>query len=176
MRFEVLNRYTRDVQFTAEIDCDEAAPESTKRGLAVKWAVEHGANLAYAYLARANLAGADLSRANLSRADLARADLHGANLAGGGTDSRLSHPDHRVAQEPDTAAPVISASAFHDQIRTTLADPADSLAAHDLDTALAPDFLAALSAGLSSARIMGLCATVVLILWCLAILLFEVLP
>ena len=87
MRFEVLNRYTRGVQFIAEIDCDEAAPESTKRGLAVKWAVEHGADLSRADLARADLAGADLSRANLSGvflsgADLARANLARANLTG----------------------------------------------------------------------------------------------
>ena len=92
MKFDVTNRFTGAVQFTAEIDCDENASVSIKLGLAVKWAVKAGAdladaNLADAYLARANLAGAnlagaDLAGANLAHADLARANLAGANLAG----------------------------------------------------------------------------------------------
>ena len=82
MKFEVRNRFTGSVQFTAEIDCDEGATTGVKLGLAVRWAVKSGADLSGAYLSRAYLSGAYLSGANLSRADLSGADLSGANLSG----------------------------------------------------------------------------------------------
>jgi hypothetical protein len=59
LKFNVLNRYSGEVQFTAEIDCADDAKASVKLGLAVKWAIE----------SRAYLSGADLSGANLSRID-----------------------------------------------------------------------------------------------------------
>lgn len=62
MKFDIPNRFTGAVQFTAEIDCSEDAPLSIKVGLAVEWAMKSGANL--------------------SRADLSRADLREANLSG----------------------------------------------------------------------------------------------
>ena len=80
-QFEVRNRFTNAVQFTATIECAPGATVSIKLGLAVKWAVKARANLADANLARANLAGANLARANLADADLADANLAGANLA-----------------------------------------------------------------------------------------------
>ncbi len=80
-KFDVLNRFTGEVQFTAEIECAPDALPSVKLGLAVKWAVKAGANLAGAYLADAYLAGANLARANLAGAYLARANLAGAYLA-----------------------------------------------------------------------------------------------
>ena len=95
-KFDVLNRYTGQVQFTAEIDCAADAPPIIKLGLAVKWALKAGANLARAnlanvnlaeaYLANVNLAGAyladvNLAHANLGRANLANVNLVGANLA-----------------------------------------------------------------------------------------------
>ena len=58
MKFEVKNRYTGNVQFVAEIDCDESTGYSIKLGLAVKWGVKTKANLR-----GANLRGADLSGA-----------------------------------------------------------------------------------------------------------------
>ena len=84
MKFDIKNRRTNKVQFTAEIDC-EAKSISLKIGLAVKWAIKAGAdlagaNLAGAYLVRANLVGANLVRANLVRANLDGANLDGANL------------------------------------------------------------------------------------------------
>ena len=82
IKFEVLNRWTGDVQFVAEIDCDESAVHSVKMGLAVKWGIKARADLAGANLADANLAGAYLAGANLARANLAGADLAGAYLAG----------------------------------------------------------------------------------------------
>ena len=82
MKFEVKNRFTGKVQFVAEIECAESASVSVKLGLAVKWAVSAGANLAGANLAGANLAGANLAGANLARANLAGAYLARANLAG----------------------------------------------------------------------------------------------
>ncbi len=102
MKFDIKNRFTGAVQFTAEIECDEDESVSVKLCLAVRWAYKAradlagadlagadlaganlaGANLAGAKLARANLVGADLADANLARANLARANLARANLAG----------------------------------------------------------------------------------------------
>ena len=69
MQFDIRNRYTGAVQFTAEIDCAEDAPASVKIGSAVIWAAMTGANLR-----RADLSGADLSGADLRGADLRGAD------------------------------------------------------------------------------------------------------
>ena len=102
MKFEVRNRFSGAVQFTAEIEASDDTPTSIRLGLAVKWAFNSGAYLSGAYLSGAYLSGADLSgadlsgaylsgaylsraylsRAYLSRADLSRADLSGAYLSG----------------------------------------------------------------------------------------------
>jgi hypothetical protein len=86
MKFEVRNRFTGEVQFAAEIECSEGTASSIKLGLAVKWAIEAGANLAGANLADANLARANLAGAYLARANLARANLAGAK----GTDLAIA--------------------------------------------------------------------------------------
>jgi hypothetical protein len=101
MKFAVKNRFTGKVQFTATIECGKDAAESFKLGLAVKWAIENGADLSGAdlggadlrgaYLRGADLRGADLSGAYLSGADLSGAYLSGADLGGadlGGADLR----------------------------------------------------------------------------------------
>ena len=75
MKFELKNRWSGEVQVTAEIECAEDAEFSLKVGLAVKWAVEHKANLRSANLSSANLRSANLSYANLSSADLSYANL-----------------------------------------------------------------------------------------------------
>ena len=80
IKFDVLNRWTQKVQFTAEINCDETAAYSVKLGLAVKWGVETRAYLMDANLAGAYLWGADLGGANLMDANLAGAYLGGAYL------------------------------------------------------------------------------------------------
>lgn len=77
MKFEIRNRFSREVQFTAEIDCDYSDEIGTKIGLAVLWAVKTGANLE-----GANLKGANLRRAMLAGAMLAGANLIDANLVG----------------------------------------------------------------------------------------------
>ncbi len=83
MKFEVKNRWTGDVQFTAEIDCsEENTPYSIKLGLAVKWGVKNDADLSDAYLSGADLSDADLRGAYLSDAYLRDADLRGADLSG----------------------------------------------------------------------------------------------
>ena len=79
---DILNRFSGEVMFTAEIECAADELPSIKLGLAVRAAIKARANLAGAYLARANLAGANLADANLAGANLARANLAGANLAG----------------------------------------------------------------------------------------------
>jgi uncharacterized protein YjbI with pentapeptide repeats len=78
IKFDVLNRFTGSVQFTAEIDCAEDTPSSIKLGLAVKWGIKRGADLRNAYLSGAYLRGADLRNAYLSGADLSGAYLRGA--------------------------------------------------------------------------------------------------
>ena len=80
--YEVRNRHTGNVQFTAEIECAANATPSVKLGLVVKWAIKAGANLTRADLTGANLTGANLSWANLSGANLTRANLSWANLSG----------------------------------------------------------------------------------------------
>jgi len=109
IKFEVMNRFSGSLQFTAEIDCDDDVPTSYKIGLAVKWAVKSRANLSGANLSGANLSRANLSRANLSRAnlyganlygaDLSRANLYGADLSG----ANLSRADLKEAKDADYA-------------------------------------------------------------------------
>jgi hypothetical protein len=63
MKFDILNRFTGAVQFTAEISCAEDVLPSVKLGLAVQWAIKSDANLRGADLSDANLRGANLSDA-----------------------------------------------------------------------------------------------------------------
>ena len=81
IKFDVMNRWTSDVQCTAEISCSPDELPSIKRGLAVKWAVKSGANLSGANLSGAYLSGAHLRGAHLSDANLRGANLSGANLS-----------------------------------------------------------------------------------------------
>jgi uncharacterized protein YjbI with pentapeptide repeats len=80
MIFDILNRFSGEVQFTAEIECADDAHMSIKIGLAVKWAVKNMANLDGAMLNMANLNGASLNGASLNRASLIGASLDGAML------------------------------------------------------------------------------------------------
>ena len=65
---EILNRFSGEVIFTAEIECAADELPSIKLGLAVQVAVKAGANLADANLAGAYLAGAYLADAYLADA------------------------------------------------------------------------------------------------------------
>ncbi|MEJ0092790.1 MAG: pentapeptide repeat-containing protein [Methylocella sp.] len=80
MQFEIRNRWSGDVQFTAEIECADDALISIKVGLAVKWGVSNRANLDGANLDGASLIGANLDGANLRGASLDGANLDGVNL------------------------------------------------------------------------------------------------
>jgi hypothetical protein len=92
MNFEIKNRFSGEVQSTAEINAAENAPPSIKMGLAVSWAFENkadlrdadlrGADLRGADIRGADIRGADLRDANLSDAYLSDADLSGAYLRG----------------------------------------------------------------------------------------------
>jgi len=79
---DILNRFSGEVIFTAEIECAADELPSIKLGIAVRAAVKARANLADANLAGANLADANLAGANLADAYLAGANLAGAYLAG----------------------------------------------------------------------------------------------
>ena len=81
IKFDILNRRTSKVQFTAEIDANDTTSVSVKIGLSVKWALKIGADLSGANLRDADLRGADLSDAYLSDAYLSGADLSGADLS-----------------------------------------------------------------------------------------------
>ncbi|WCD56206.1 pentapeptide repeat family protein [Caulobacter phage BL94] len=85
-KVEVRNRWSNEIQFTAEITCAPDATPSVKLGLAIRWGVKNGANLYGANLTRANLYGANLDGANLTRANLDGANLDGANLDGANLD------------------------------------------------------------------------------------------
>ena len=80
MKYKIKNCFSSEVQFIAEIDCDENTSEALKKGLAVKWALKNKADLAGANLEDADLTGADLEGVNLIRANLVGADLIDANL------------------------------------------------------------------------------------------------
>jgi uncharacterized protein YjbI with pentapeptide repeats len=82
LQFEIRNRFTGAVQFTAEIDCAEDAPPWIKFGLAVRWGVANSANLSGVDLSGADLSGANLSGAGLSDAYLRGAYLRGVDLSG----------------------------------------------------------------------------------------------
>ena len=58
LKFDVLNRWSGEVQFSAQIDCPADDLPSVKLGLAVKWAVKNGADLYGADLSGADLYGA----------------------------------------------------------------------------------------------------------------------
>jgi uncharacterized protein YjbI with pentapeptide repeats len=88
-KFEIRNRWSGDVQFTAEITCSPDALPSVKLGLAVRWARKNGAVLRGADLSDADLSGAVLRGADLSDADLSGAVLRGADLS----DADLSDAD-----------------------------------------------------------------------------------
>jgi len=93
MKFDVMNRYTGDVQFTAEVDCNEDDSHSIKLGLAVAWGSSNAADLHSANLRSADLRSADLHSANLRSADLSSADLRFADLSS----ADLSSADLRFA-------------------------------------------------------------------------------
>ncbi len=87
IKFDIKNRWTGAVVFTADIEASGHTGMSIKLGLAVRSAVRvkadlSGADLSGAYLSGADLRGADLSGADLSGADLRGADLSGAYLSG----------------------------------------------------------------------------------------------
>jgi hypothetical protein len=79
IKFDILNRWTGAVQFTAEIDCADDTHRSIKVGLAVSWGVENRANLHGAKLYGANLVSASLYGASLVSASLYGASLDGAH-------------------------------------------------------------------------------------------------
>jgi hypothetical protein len=97
-KHEVRNRWTGNVQFTAEIEVTPDMTQPKKLGLAVRWGCQNGAYLRGAYLSGANLRSANLSGANLSDADLRGANLRSANLSGADlSGANLSDADLRGA-------------------------------------------------------------------------------
>jgi hypothetical protein len=81
-KFEVRNRWSSRIQFTAEITCAPDATIGVKLGLAVRWARKSGAVLRGADLSGAVLRDAVLRDAVLRDADLRDAVLRDADLSG----------------------------------------------------------------------------------------------
>ena len=80
MKYDIQNRHTGEIQFTADFACANDFSDSVKIGLAVRWAIENDVDLSGADLTEANLRYADLSKADLTEANLRYADLTKANL------------------------------------------------------------------------------------------------
>jgi uncharacterized protein YjbI with pentapeptide repeats len=94
IKFDVLNRFSGAIQFTAEIDCADSEPHSWKLRLAVQWAIKTGADLSDTDLSGAKLSDTDLSGADLSGAKLSGAKLNYTDLS----DTDLSGADLRRAK------------------------------------------------------------------------------
>ncbi len=82
MKFDVLNRFSGKVQFTAEIDCDEDTARSWKLRLAILWAIKTKTDLSDSDLRGSDLRGSNLRGSNLRDSDLSYSDLRGSNLRG----------------------------------------------------------------------------------------------
>lgn len=82
MQYDIYDRYTEEVQFTAEIEADESTPDPWKKRLAVLWAIENNVDLSGANLSGINMSGASLIGANLRWANLRWANLNWASLRG----------------------------------------------------------------------------------------------
>ena len=124
-KFEVRNRWTNRIQFTAEIKCNPDASIGVKLGLAVRWGYRSGAVLRDAVLRGADLRGADLSGADLSGAVLSDAVLSGAVLRGAVLrDADLSGADlsgapkieniHQKVYEAASAPKALDMGIWHD--------------------------------------------------------------
>ena len=114
MKFKIKNRFSGEVQFTAEIECSDDTAIAVKIGLAVKLAIEADANLSDADLSGADLTGANLSganfaRATLSDANLTRADLTGAHLARANLAKQLAIAPEDIPVIPNIDAAILAA-------------------------------------------------------------------
>ena len=81
-KYEIRNRWSGEIQCSAEIECSEDAYVGVKIGRAVRWAYSNKVSLSGAVLSEAILRDAVLSGADLSGADLRGADLSDAVLRG----------------------------------------------------------------------------------------------
>jgi hypothetical protein len=92
-KFEVRNRGTNAVQFTAEIEVTPGMTHHVKLGLAVRWGYKNGSDLRDANLSYANLSYASLRGANLPPVKIP--DIHKAIYAAasqpGALDMRTWH-------------------------------------------------------------------------------------
>jgi hypothetical protein len=102
MKYKVYNRYTGEVQFTADIDATEGTPRGWKSRLAILWAIKNGADMRGADMSGANMRGANMSHANMSDANMIYANMSGANMSGANMrDANMSGADMRGANMRD---------------------------------------------------------------------------
>lgn len=97
-KFEVRNRWTDEVQFTAEISVTENMLPSVKLGRAVKWARDNGADLRYADLSNADLRYADLRGADMNDCPVKIADIHKKVYAAASAEGALNMGDWHTCE------------------------------------------------------------------------------
>ena len=109
--FEVRNRFTRKVQFTAKIEADPSVPFGIRLGLAVKWGLANKADLTRAYLTGALIKDEVVARlfASVQRLEdpytfhAFELEVGGVKIMAGCRWFTLSEfTDHVAAEYPDT--------------------------------------------------------------------------
>ena len=78
--YEIIERWTKAVKFTAKIDCDEDAPDAYKKRLAISWAIDNTVDFTDTDLRGANLSFMDFESADFTYVDLRCADLSGSDF------------------------------------------------------------------------------------------------
>ena len=92
--YNILNRFSGEIQCSVEIECAVDALPSMKLGLAVKVAIKENKDLSGSDLSRLDLRWSNLSRLDLSRSDLSGSNLRKSNLSGSNlSGSNLSGSD-----------------------------------------------------------------------------------
>ena len=102
-KFEIKNRWTGKVQFTAEIECAPDAPLSWKLRLAVLWGIKNGSDLRWS-----DLSGSDLRDCDLRGSDLRWSDLRGSDRRGAKIDFEIATPDQAAPRIAEVAKAAIA--------------------------------------------------------------------
>ena len=91
-KYQIKDRFTGEVAFTAQIKCSKHAPDGVKKGLALYWALTHqcdltsldfsGGSFRYSKPRNWDFSTIDLSHCDFRDADFQNADLWRVNFTG----------------------------------------------------------------------------------------------